>query len=80
MQSTEQNLELVVVDHLDGILLIAVSFRVARQQGKDVDSRVTVRSKMCGDKETVSAISCSTAGWWIFTAFCKLMGTLDGKH
>ena len=58
MQSTEQNLELVVVDHLDGILLHALSYRLARQQGKDVDSRVIVRCKVqCGDKDKVSAFS-----------------------
>ena len=58
MKSTEQNLELVVVDHLACHLLSAVGFRLVRQQDKDVDSRVIVRCKIqCGDKDKVSAFS-----------------------
>ena len=58
MKSTEQNLELVFVDHLTDQLLSAVGFRLARQQEKDVDSRVIVRCKLqCGDKDKVVAFS-----------------------
>ena len=60
MQSAEQNLELVVVDKiLSGHLLSAVASRLARQQGKGVDSRVIVRSPgiQCEDKDSASAIS-----------------------
>ena len=60
MQSAEQNLELVVVDKiLSGHLLSAVASRLARQQGKGVDSRVIVRVPgiQCEDKDSASAIS-----------------------
>ena len=58
MGSTEQNLELVVVDNLSDHLLSAVSSRMARQQGIDVDTKVVVRKNIqCQGVESASAIS-----------------------
>ena len=58
MESTEQNLELVIVDTLSDHLLSAVSSRLARQQGIDVDTEVVVRWKIeCQGEESAVAIS-----------------------
>ena len=46
MESTEQNLELVVVDLLNTHLLTAVASRLARQQGKGVETRVVVHGRI----------------------------------
>ena len=56
MGSTEQNLELVVVDKLGDHLLSAVGSRLTRQEG--VDTRVVVRKAiLCQGEESASAIS-----------------------
>merc|ERR1719370_1509299 len=58
MGSTEQNLEMVMVDNLSDYLLSAVSSRLARQQGIDVDTKVVVRRNIqCQGVESASAIS-----------------------
>ena len=60
MESSEQDLELVVVDHLEGRNLTAVGSRLARQnQGeKSCKARLVVRSKIfCWDEESASALS-----------------------
>ena len=46
MESTEQNLELVVVDLLNIHLLTAVGSRLARQQVKGVETRVVVHGRI----------------------------------
>ena len=52
MKSTEQKLELFVVDHLKFRLLSALSSRMARQQDA-VDTRVVVRSNIqCGSTKS----------------------------
>ena len=43
MQSTEQDFKLLHVDSLRGELLDALGSRLARQQGKDLDTRVVVQ-------------------------------------
>ena len=43
MQSTEQDFKLLHVDFLHGELLYALGSRLARQQGKDLDTRVVVQ-------------------------------------
>ena len=58
MASTEQNLELVVVDTLSDHLLSAVASRLARQKGFDADTKVVVRSNIqCQGKESAIDIS-----------------------
>ena len=58
MASTEQNLELVVVDTLSDHLLSAVASRLARQQGFDVDTKVVVRADIqCQGEESAIDIS-----------------------
>ena len=58
MASTEQILELVVVDTLSNHLLSAVASRLARQQGFDVDTKVVVRSNIqCQGEERAVDIS-----------------------
>ena len=58
MSTTEQNLELVVVDRLWDQILTAVGSRLARQQGKDVESRVVVRvGILCMGEECANALS-----------------------
>ena len=57
MSSTEQKVELVVVDHLKCRLLFALGSRLARQQGSDVETRVVVRSSIqCPGKSSASAV------------------------
>ena len=52
MKSTEQKVEMVVVDHLRGRLLSALASRMDRQKD-DVDTRVVVRlSIQCDDKKS----------------------------
>ena len=58
MASTEQILELVVVDTLSNHLLSAVASRLARQQSFDVDTKVVVRSNIqCQGEERAVDIS-----------------------
>ena len=57
MNSTEQKVELVMVDHLNCRLLSSLGSRLARQQGSDVETRVVVRSGIqCVGKKSASAV------------------------
>ena len=59
MDSTEQNLKLIVVDILRTHLLTAVGSRLARQQmSANVDTRIVVQSKiLCLGEDCISAIN-----------------------
>ena len=58
MSSTEQNLELLMVDFLRPILLSSLGSRLARQQGKDVESRVVVsQAILCLSVESANDLS-----------------------
>ena len=58
MESTEQNLELFVVDLLNTHLLAALGSRLARQQGKGVETRVVVHERiLCLNDECANALS-----------------------
>ena len=57
MGSTEQKVELVVVDFLTKGLLSALGSRLVRQQDSDVETRVVVRSSIqCAGKTSFSAV------------------------
>ena len=58
MDSTEQNLKLIVVNLLSSHLLTALGSRLARQQGKGVETRVVVHERiLCLNDECANALS-----------------------
>ena len=80
MESTEQVLEVVQVDVLRFHLLSDVGSRVARQQDKNVNSRVVVRS-WCTARSVLWPFPffSNTARWWRLARRWKWPGTSEGK-
>ena len=78
MSSTEQKVELVMVDQLKSRLLSSLGSRLARQQGSDVETRVVVRSSIqCPGKKNASAV-CSVLQHSKIVAFYVFLRTSEG--